>query len=150
MSLSNSSTFYQQNLTAGNSKNNCSYEFEDFRLDCAHLMLYRNEKAISLKPKVIETLVALVERSGEVIGKDELMNRLWADSFVEESNLTQNIYLLRKVLGNCTDGKPFIETFSRRGIDLTANPKLQTLPNCSSPRTPKRKPSSKKKRSNTK
>ena len=115
MSLSKSSIISQQNLTAPNLENNYVYEFEDFRLDSAHLMLYRNNKTISLKPKVVETLVALVERRGAVISKDELMNRLWAESFVEESNLTQNIYLLRKTLGNCADGQPFIENFSRRG-----------------------------------
>ncbi|MGI8786956.1 MAG: DPP IV N-terminal domain-containing protein [Pyrinomonadaceae bacterium] len=115
MSLSKHSIISQQNLTAPNSENNCVYEFEDFRLDAAHLMLYRDKQTVSLKPKVVETLVALVERRGEVISKAELMNRLWADSFVEESNLTQNIYLLRKTLGNCADGQPFIENFSRRG-----------------------------------
>jgi DNA-binding winged helix-turn-helix (wHTH) protein len=115
MSLNESSIISQQNLTASNSRNGSSYEFEDFRLDARHLMLYRNSETISLKPKVVETLVALVERQGEVISKDELMNRLWADSFVEESNLTQNIYMLRKTLGNCSDGQPFIENFARRG-----------------------------------
>jgi Tol biopolymer transport system component/DNA-binding winged helix-turn-helix (wHTH) protein len=125
MSLSESSIISQQNLTARNFENTCSYEFEDFRLDSAHLMLYRNEKTISLKPKVVETLVALVERRGEVIGKDELMNRLWADSFVEESNLTQNIYLLRKTLGDCADGRPFIENFSRRGYRFNGEIKTQ-------------------------
>ena len=115
MSLSKSSIISQQNLTASNLENNYTYAFEDFRLDPAHLMLYQNGKTIALKPKVVETLVALVERRGEVVGKDELMNRLWTDSFVEESNLTQNIYLLRKTLGNCFDGQPFIETFARRG-----------------------------------
>jgi Tol biopolymer transport system component/DNA-binding winged helix-turn-helix (wHTH) protein len=115
MSSNKSSIISQQNLTEDKSYVNETYEFEDFRLDAAHLMLYRDDKTIPLKPKVIETLVALVERRGEVVGKDELMDRLWADSFVEESNLTQNIYLLRKTLGKCRDGRPFIETFSRRG-----------------------------------
>ena len=115
MSSDKSSIISQQNLTAPNYNNNCIYEYEDIRLDAAHLMLYRNKQTISLKPKVVETLVALVEKRGEVISKDELMNRLWADSFVEESNLTQNIYLLRKTLGNRADGKAFIENFSRRG-----------------------------------
>ncbi|CAN5510707.1 hypothetical protein BH10ACI1_BH10ACI1_03840 [soil metagenome] len=126
MSLSKSSIISQQNITAPNLENNCSYEFEDFRLDAAHLMLYRNKQTISLKPKVVETLVALVERRGAVISKDELMNRLWADSFVEESNLTQNIYLLRKTLGNCSDGQPFIETFSRRGYRFNGEFKTPT------------------------
>ena len=127
MSLSKSSIISQQNLTAPKSENDCTYEFEDFRLDAAHLMLYKEETTISLKPKVVETLVALVERRGEVISKDELMNRLWTDSIVEESNLTQNIYLLRKTLGNCFDGQPFIETFSRRG-GSTANSSHATPP----------------------
>lgn len=115
MSSDKSSIVSQQNLTGGNRENDSTYAFEDFRLDAAHLMLYRGSRVVSLKPKVVETLVALVERGGEVVGKDELMDRLWANSFVEESNLTQNIYLLRKTLGHREDGRPFIETFARRG-----------------------------------
>src|ERR1035437_10265992 len=115
MSLSKSSIKSQHNLTEPNLTNRCTYEFEDFRLDAGHLMLYRGDRTVELKPKVVETLVALVERAGDVVSNDELMDRLWADSFVEESNLTQNIYLLRKTLGDCSNGKPFIENFSRRG-----------------------------------
>lgn len=115
MSLDETSIFSQRSITAPNSSSEQIYEFEDFRLDAAHLMLYRNGETIALKPKVIETLVALVERRGELVSKDELMKRLWADSFVEESNLTQNIYLLRQTLGETQTGQPFIETFRRRG-----------------------------------
>jgi Tol biopolymer transport system component/DNA-binding winged helix-turn-helix (wHTH) protein len=115
MSSGRSSINSQQNLTAPNPTSSCIYEFEDFRLDAAHLMLYKNGTTVSLKPKVVETLVALIERRGELISKDELMNRLWPDSFVEEANLSQNIYLLRKTLGNCAGGQPVIETFWRRG-----------------------------------
>src|SRR4051812_27969597 len=115
MSLSEQLIISQQNLTAPKLCDEKLYEFENFRLDAPRLMLYRDSAAVPLKPKVVETLVALLERHGEVVSKKELMDRLWVDSFVEESNLTQNIYLLRKVLGNGTDGKPFIENFSRRG-----------------------------------
>ena len=115
MSSGGSSINSQQNFTAPNPNRGCVYEFQDFRLDAAHLMLYKNGATVSLKPKVVETLVALIERRGELIGKNELMNRLWPDSFVEEANLSQNIYLLRKTLGNCADGHPAIETFWRRG-----------------------------------
>ncbi len=128
MSSDKSSIIYQQNLTAPNSQNNYIYEFEDFRLDAAHLMLYKQAKTIALKPKVVETLVALVERHGEVVSKDELMNRLWAGSFVEDANLTQNIYLLRKRLGNCADGQPFIETFARRGYRFNGKIKSSAEP----------------------
>lgn len=95
------------------------YEFEDFRLDVAHRMLYRRCEPISLAPKVIETLIVLIENRGEIISKDELMSRIWTDSFVEESNLTQNIYLLRKTLGTDSEGKNLIETFRRRGYRFT-------------------------------
>ena len=115
MSSGESSINSQQNFTARNPTRSCVYEFQDFRLDAAHLMLYKNGTTVSLKPKVVETLVALIERCGEVVSKDELMQRLWPDSFVEEANLSQNIYLLRKTLGNCGDGEPVIKTFWRRG-----------------------------------
>src|SRR3954447_16928915 len=81
-----------------------SYEFGRFRLDSIRLMLYKDSHPVDLAPKVVETLLALIERSGQIVSKAELMDRLWANSFVEESNLTQNIYLLRKTLGTMPDG----------------------------------------------
>lgn len=89
-------------------------------------MLYRKKETISLAPKVVETLLALIERRGEIVSKRELMKRLWADSFVEDSNLTQNIYLLRKTLGKGTDGRELIETFRRRGYRFTGEIKKRT------------------------
>ncbi len=115
MSLELKSNNHQNNLKEVKPHNSVIYEFEDFRLDTAHLMLSRNGEEISLTPKVVETLLALVERSGEIVSKDELMDRLWANAFVEESNLVQNIYVLRKTLGETTGGKPLIETLRRRG-----------------------------------
>ncbi len=91
------------------------YKFDRFRLDAALLLIYENKTLVELAPKVVETLLALVERSGEIVSKKELMDRLWADSFVDEANLTQNIYLLRKTLGKTEDGRDLIETFRRRG-----------------------------------
>jgi DNA-binding winged helix-turn-helix (wHTH) protein len=92
-----------------------TYEFEDFRLDAEHLMLSRKSFELPLTPKQVETLLALIERKGEIVSKDALMTRLWGDSAVEESNLIQNIYILRKIMGNTSDGKPIIETLHRRG-----------------------------------
>lgn len=103
------------------------YEFEDFRLDAPHLLLYKNERQILLAPKVIETLLALVERHGEVLSKDELMDIVWADSTVEESNLSQNLYLLRKALGETSDGEPLIETLRRRGYRFNGEVKTGEL-----------------------
>ena len=91
------------------------YEFEDFRLEADHLLLFRNGEQLALTPKVIETLLALIERHGDVVSKDELMQILWPDTIVEESNLSQNLYILRKTLGRASGGGPFIETLRRRG-----------------------------------
>src|SRR5688500_18964227 len=97
------------------------YEFEEFRLDAAHTMLYRNGREILLPRKPVETLLALVERHGEILSKDELMKKVWKDSIVEESNLSQYLHLLRKVLGETRDGRPFIETLRRRGYRFVSN-----------------------------
>jgi TolB-like protein/Tfp pilus assembly protein PilF len=102
-------------MNADNSNADNVYEFGDFRLDASRLMLYRVEAEVDLAPKVIETLLALIERSGEIVSREELFERLWKGSFVDGSNLTQNIYLLRRTLGNAPDKRPLIETFRRRG-----------------------------------
>lgn len=91
------------------------YEFESFRFDVAHLMLYRGEVEISLAPKAAQTLLTLIERRGEILSKEELMENIWNDSIVEEANLTQYVHVLRKTLGTAADGKPLIETLRRRG-----------------------------------
>lgn len=75
------------------------YEFGPFRLDTAEKLLLRDGEPVPLTPKAFETLLALVERSGHLVKKDELMKVVWADAFVEESNLTNNVYALRKMLG---------------------------------------------------
>lgn len=100
------------------------YEFGPFRLDASDRLLLRDGKLVPLKPKVIDTLLLLVENSGRVVAKDELLGALWPDSFVEESNLTQNIYALRKALG--AGQPPFIETIPRRGYRFAAAVKKLT------------------------
>ena len=120
MSLDLSSIVPQFDIKMANLRHKTIYEFENFRLDAEHLMLFQNGQEISLAPKVIETLLALVERRGEVIGKDELMQLVWTDSIVEEGNLSQNLYLLRKTLGDGKNGKPLIETLRRRGYRFVA------------------------------
>src|SRR5262245_7183573 len=91
------------------------YEFGAFRLDAAERVLWRGEEMIALPPKVFDTLWALVKEEGRVVSKYELMEAIWADSFVEESNLSQNIYTLRRMLGVDEQGRQFIETVPRRG-----------------------------------
>lgn len=66
------------------------YEFEEFRLDALHLMLYRNTREILLPPKAVETLLALVERGGEILHKDELMEIIWSDR-LSKNRISRNI-----------------------------------------------------------
>lgn len=94
-------------------------EFAGFRLDLIEHLLYGADgEVVPLKPKVIETLELLVKAKGRLVTKDELMLQLWPDTIVEESNLTQNIYLLRKVLGTDANGRGYIETVPKRGYRL--------------------------------
>src|SRR5262249_34822461 len=91
------------------------YCFGEFRLDAGERVLWRGEEMLTLPPKVFDTLRLLVENEGRVVAKSELMDAVWADAFVEESNLSQNIYTLRRTLGVDEQGKQFIETVPRRG-----------------------------------
>ena len=91
------------------------YEFGLFRVDTAERVLLREGKPVLLPPKLFDTLLALVERSGHIVEKAELMETVWPGTFVEESNLSSSVSLLRKTLGPAEDGKPYIETVPRRG-----------------------------------
>jgi DNA-binding winged helix-turn-helix (wHTH) protein/TolB-like protein/Flp pilus assembly protein TadD len=91
------------------------YELGPFRIDVANRLLLRDDEPLPLTPKAVDTLLALVQHNGQVLKKDELMKLVWPDSIVEEGNLTQNIYLLRKTLGEGSDGQNYIETVPRRG-----------------------------------
>jgi Tol biopolymer transport system component/DNA-binding winged helix-turn-helix (wHTH) protein len=97
------------------------YEFGPFRLDVANRLLLRDGEIVPLKPKVFDTLLVLVERSGQVVSKNELIEKIWPDTVVEENNLTQNISMLRKVLGKDSSGQDYIRTIPRRGYCFTSN-----------------------------
>ncbi len=97
-----------------------SYQFGRFCLNPAERTLLREGESVALTPKVFEILLALVENGGQLVEKDNLMKRVWPDTFVEEGNLTQNISLLRKALGETPNGPQFIETVPRRGYRFVA------------------------------
>jgi len=97
------------------------YEFGPFRLDVSEQLLLKNQEPLPLTPKVFETLVTLVRRSGRLVEKEELFKEVWPDSFVEESNLTRNISLLRKALNEDSDKIRYIETVPRRGYRFIAD-----------------------------
>jgi DNA-binding winged helix-turn-helix (wHTH) protein/tetratricopeptide (TPR) repeat protein len=95
------------------------YGVGPFQLNLEQLLLTHEGRPVSLGPKVVETLLALVERPGEVLTKGFLMDRIWPEGFVEEANLSQNIHVLRKTFRNHGSADP-IETVPRRGYRFTA------------------------------
>ncbi|HET9533311.1 MAG TPA: winged helix-turn-helix domain-containing protein, partial [Blastocatellia bacterium] len=96
-----------------------SYIFGPFQLDSAKRQLLREGVVIPLTPKVFETLLYLIENSHRVVEKEELIDHIWPDSFVEERNLAQNIFTLRKALGEAGADR-YIETVPRRGYRFVA------------------------------
>lgn len=96
-----------------------AYRFGRFRLDAERLLLEMGGESVPLGPKVVETLLVLVRHAGTLVTKDELMDALWPDGFVEEANLTQNVYLLRRTL-RAHGLEPAIETLARRGYRFVA------------------------------
>src|SRR6185503_1988760 len=95
------------------------YVFGVFRIDVTERVLFREKGPVSLTPKAFDLLLFLVENSGHVLDKEELMKEVWPDSFVEENNLAQNISTLRKVLG--AGGAKLIETVPKRGYRFVAD-----------------------------
>src|SRR5438874_8690032 len=87
------------------------YEFGDWRLDPTERTLVLGGEAVALTPKVFDTLVVLVENAGRLVTKDEFMKQIWADSFVEDAALAQNISQLRKAIGD----SEVIETVPKKG-----------------------------------
>ena len=102
------------------------YEFGPFVLDTSQHLLSRGGSPVPLSPKTYDMLVVLVENSGRMLTKDELMKALWPDSFVEESNLTQQISMIRKALGESAGEDRYIVTIPGRGYRFAAETK--TLP----------------------
>ena len=91
------------------------YEFGPFRMDPDKQVLLRDGQLIAVTPKAFETLLVLVRRGREVVSKDELLKEVWPDSFVEEANLSQHIFKLRKALGDTVEGERYIVTLPGRG-----------------------------------
>jgi serine/threonine-protein kinase len=98
-----------------------NYEFGEFRIDAAKRLLKKEDNEIvPLTPKVFDLLLYLVQNNGKVIEKDELMTAVWTDSIVEENNLSQNISILRRILGEKRGEHIFIATVPGRGYKFVA------------------------------
>src|SRR5215467_13693157 len=91
------------------------YQVGRFRVDPAQPQLLEDVKPISLTPKAFATLLVLVRNHGRLVSKDELLQAVWPDAFVEEATLAQNIFRLRKALGDDGAEARFIETVPKRG-----------------------------------
>lgn len=96
------------------------FRFEPFHLDVEERRLSRSGELIPLRSKVFDTLCILVENHGRLLRKDELMQRLWPDSVVEDNNLDHNISKLRRALQDGSNGQKFIETVPRQGYRFIA------------------------------
>jgi len=96
------------------------YEFGRFRCDPQEHLLLCDGKPVSVAPKAFEVLVVLIQSNGRLMTKDDLMQKAWPDTFVEEANLTINISALRKLLGDTPEGQQYIETVPKRGYRFLA------------------------------
>ena len=96
------------------------YRFAECELDPCERRLRVRGHAVTLTPKVFDTLVLLVERAGHVVSKDDLMSALWPRGFVHESNLTKHIWLIRRALGDGDDESRYIETVPKLGYRFVA------------------------------
>ena len=94
------------------------YDFGSFRVDPAQRVLLRDGRPVALQPKAFEILLFLVRNPGRLITKEELLSAIWPELVVEESNLSQNIFLLRKALGDGESGHRCIVTLPRRGYQF--------------------------------
>src|SRR5262245_53082765 len=96
------------------------YDFGSFSVDLGRRVLLTGGEPVPLTPKVLETLLVMIENRGRVLTKDELLNRVWGDTIVEEGGLTRNISVLRKALGERPDDHQYIVTVPGRGYQFVA------------------------------
>ncbi len=117
---------------------NTAYEFEGFRLEPKRRRLLKGTQVVPLTPKTFETLLVLVQNRERVLEKDEALRLIWPDVQVEESSLAQNVFALRKALGDSSDGARFVETIPRRGYRFIAE--VQEAQDAWPPAPAKRRP----------
>lgn len=104
------------------------YEFSEYRIETGEQLLRHNETVVPLQPKAIGLLFVFLESGGRILTKEELMELVWVDAFVEEGNLSHNVFLLRKALTN-QKGEKFIETIPRRGYRFLVSVRKTTSNN---------------------
>ena len=105
-----------------------SFNFGPFQLDLRQFVLLRDGKPVPLPPKAMIILAVLVENHGNLVEREELMRRAWPNVFVEDGNLTVNVFALRKALAEGLNGISPIETVPKRGYRFTADVDMQEAP----------------------
>src|SRR5258706_7867715 len=119
-----------ERLTGGDSTGGdevTAFEFSPFRLEPATRRLLRGGDPLPLTPKSFDTLLVLVQNRDRVVEKSEVMRLVWPDTVVEEANLAQHVFTLRKTLGDSPDGARFIATVPKRGYRFVAE--VREVPN---------------------
>ena len=111
------------------------YEFGPFHLSPAQRLLLQGSKKIALTPKAFQTLLVLVEAEGRVVRKDELLQKVWPDTFVEEATLAQNVFTLRRQLQGDNDEARYIETVPKRGYRFVGEVRRVPAPGQKPPET---------------
>lgn len=104
------------------------FEFGPFRVDARKRLLWRTGELLNVPPKAVDLLSVLVEAADQVVSKDDLLSRVWPDTFVEEANLSVNVSILRKALGEQADGQPYIQTVARRGYRFLGRAEAAAAP----------------------
>jgi DNA-binding winged helix-turn-helix (wHTH) protein/TolB-like protein/Tfp pilus assembly protein PilF len=110
------------------------YEFGKFRLNIVERSIESAGHPLSLAPKALDVLIVLIENRGRIVDKDDLMRKVWPDTFVEDSNLAFNVSVLRKLFGESRTSPHFIETVPKRGyrfiaeVRAAASEKAEPLP----------------------
>ncbi len=112
-------------------------EFADYQLFPHERLLVKNDSRVALTPRILDLLIVLVEHEGELVSKEELLNTIWADSFVEEGNISRAVSTLRKNLGVQPNGSDFIETVPKLGYRFIA-PVSENIHGTTAPSGPKR------------
>jgi DNA-binding winged helix-turn-helix (wHTH) protein/tetratricopeptide (TPR) repeat protein len=97
-----------------------TYVFGPYQLDLSKRVLTHDDETISLTPKATELLILLVTNAGQLVEKEELLRQIWPNTFVEEANLSQNIFTLRRALGDDRIEPRYIETVAKRGYRFVA------------------------------
>jgi len=111
-------------MPVGEQQRKVLYQFGPFRVDPDKELLFRAGEPVPLTPKAFQILLVLLRHGSEVVSKDDLMKAVWPDSFVEEANLSRNIFLLRKALGEGRQDHHYVLTVPGRGYRMAERVQL--------------------------